>query len=73
MVGPVDRPPQPIWPIVEPPKLAPEGGPGAGGQSKGTWTLVLARPHGVETKLSGFCPFGDAVDGTLRGDVYLFS
>ena len=23
----------------------PEGGPGPGGQSKGTWTLVLARPH----------------------------
>ena len=46
--GPVDRPPQPIWPIVGPPKLAPEGGPGPGGQSKGTWTLVLARPHGVE-------------------------
>jgi len=55
-VGPVDGPPQPIcdlksiWPIVGPPKLAPEGGPGPGGQSKGTWTLVLARPHGVETK-----------------------
>ena len=48
--GPVDRPPQPIWPIVGPPKLAPEGGPGPGGQSKGTWTPVLARPHGVETK-----------------------
>ena len=49
-VGPVDGPPQPIWPIVGPPKLAPEGGPGPGGQSKGTWRLVLARPHGVETK-----------------------
>jgi len=24
-VGPVDGPPQPIWPIVGPPKLAPEG------------------------------------------------
>jgi len=49
-VGAVDGPPQPIWPIVGPPKLAPEGGPGLGGQSKGTWTLVLARPHGVEPK-----------------------
>ena len=45
-VGPVDGPPQPIWPIVGPPKhpssppkegLGP--GPGGGGQSKGTWTL----------------------------------
>jgi len=35
-VGPVDGPPQPIWLIVGPPKLAPEGGPGPGGQSKGT-------------------------------------
>jgi len=49
-VGPVDGPPQPIWTIIGPPKLAPEGGPGPGRQSKGTWTLVLARPHGVETK-----------------------
>ena len=39
-----------MWPIIGPPKLAPEGGPEPGGQSKGTWTLVLARPHGVETK-----------------------
>ena len=39
-----------MWPIVGPPKLAPERGHGPGGQSKGTWTLVLARPHGVETK-----------------------
>jgi len=50
-VGPIDGLPQPIWPIVGPPELAPEGGPGPGGQSKGTWTLVLAHPHGViETK-----------------------
>jgi len=49
-VGLVDGPPQPMWPIVGPPRLAPEGGPGPGGQSKGTWTLVLARPHGVDTK-----------------------
>jgi len=33
--------------MIGPSKLAPEGGPGPGGQSKGTWTLVLARPHGV--------------------------
>jgi len=41
-VGPVDGPPQPIWPIVGPPKLAPEGGPGPGGgqSSKGTWTYA---------------------------------
>jgi len=49
-VGPIDGPPKPIWPIVGPPKLAPKGGPGPGGQSKGTWTLVFARPHGAETK-----------------------
>jgi len=50
-VGPVDGSPQPIWPTIGPPKLSPEGVPGPGGQSKGmwTWTLVLARPHGVET------------------------
>ena len=40
----------PIIVIIGPPKLAPKAGPGPGGQSKGTWTLVLARPHGVETK-----------------------
>jgi len=40
-----------MWPIIGPPKLTPEGGPGPGGQSKGTWTLVLARPHGIETKV----------------------
>ena len=59
-VGPVDGPPQPIWPIVGPPKLAPEGGPGPGGQSKGTWTLILARPHGViETML--LCVYAPSV------------
>jgi len=39
-----------MWPIIGLPKLAREGGPGPGGQSKGTWTLVVARPHGVEKK-----------------------
>jgi len=29
-----------MWPIVGPPKLAPEGEHGPGGQSKGTWTDV---------------------------------
>ena len=40
-VGPVDGRPQPIWPKSGPPRLAPEGGPGPRGQSKGTWTLGL--------------------------------
>jgi len=49
-----------MWPIIGPPKLAPEGGPGPGGQSEGTWTLdlVLARQHdGVESaKVSRSAP-----------------
>jgi len=48
--GPVDGPPhQPIWPIIGPPNVAPEGGPGPAKAKARVWTLVLARPHGVET------------------------
>jgi len=50
--GGVDGPPQTDLAQNGPPKLASEGGPGPGGRSKGTWTLVLARLHGVVIKRS---------------------